>query len=98
MGSVPCGTLALARTLLLTGASPCGELPAAPVLLELSSGFPLLIRSSGDPFLPLAGSRVLAGTEVLLSIPPASILKIVLLSRTQWTWRQEAPRSASHLP
>eukprot|EP00439_Symbiodinium_sp_Y106_P033674 s6904_g4.t1 len=66
------------RTLLLTGASPCGELPAAPVLLELFSGFPLLIRSSGDPFLPLAGSRVLAGTEVLLSTPPASILKIVL--------------------
>ena len=34
--------------------------------------------SSGDPFLPLAGSLDLAGTEVLLSIPPASILKIVL--------------------
>ena len=68
-------------TLFLTGASPCGELPAAPVLFELSSGLPLLMRSSGDPFLPLAGSQTvsqtLGGTEVLLSIPPASILKIV---------------------
>eukprot|EP00439_Symbiodinium_sp_Y106_P030481 s4243_g3.t1 len=35
-------------------------------------------RSSGDPFLPLAGSHTFAGTEVVLSIPPARILQIVL--------------------
>ena len=78
MGTAPGGTLPLVRTLRLTGAFPSGELPVAPVSFELSSGLPLLMISSGDPFLPLAGSLDLAGTEVLLSIPPASILKIVL--------------------
>ena len=51
--------------------SPCyrfpfgGRPPAAPVFSELSSGLPLLIVSSGEPTLPRAGSRVLAGTDVL---------------------------------
>ena len=74
----PVGTLPLVRTLRLTGAFPGGNLPAAPVSFELSLGLPLLMISSGDPFLPLAGSFDLAGTEVILSIPPASVLKIVL--------------------
>ena len=68
MGPVPGGTLPLVRTLRLTGAFPGGKLPAAPVSFEQSSGLPLLMISSGDPFLPLAGSLDFAGTEVLLSI------------------------------
>ena len=66
------------RTLLLTGTSPGGELPDAPVLAELSPGLPLLSSSSGDPTLRRVGSLVLAGTEVLFSIPPGKIWNTVL--------------------
>ena len=47
-------------------------------LLRLSPGLPLLSSSSGDPTLRRVGSLVLAGTEVLFSIPPGKIWNTVL--------------------